>query len=71
MSKCQNLRPIVEDLIRTTHLMSKELERLVDRVEQTVGHLGYTPQFSVVASETTELLARTKKLAFATANDRA
>jgi len=71
VSKCQNLRPIVEDLIRATHLMAKELERLVDLVEQSVSHLGYTPQFSVVASEMTELLARTKKLANTTATEAA
>ena len=71
MSKCQNLRPIVEDLIRATQLLAKELERLTDRVEQSIGHLGYTPQFSVVASQMTELLARTKKLALTGASDAA
>ena len=71
MSKCQNLRPIVEDLIRATQLLAKELERLTDRVEQSVGHLGYTPRFSVVASETAELLVRAKQLAHAGAGDSA
>ena len=71
MSKCQNLRPVVEDLIRAMHLLAKEMERLADRVEQSVGHLGYTPRFSVVASETTELLTRVKKLAHATTGDAA
>jgi hypothetical protein len=63
VSKRQNLRPVVEDLIRATHLLAKELERFTDRVEQSVGHLGFTPQFSVVASETTELLARVRRFA--------
>jgi hypothetical protein len=71
VSKCQNLRPIVEDLIRATHLLAKELERLSERVEQSVGHLGYTPQFSVVASETTELLLRAKSLAQTAESDAA
>jgi hypothetical protein len=58
-------------LIRATHLLAKELERLSDRVGQSVGHLGYTPEFSVVASETAELLVRVKKLAHAAASDAA
>ena len=71
MSNCQNMRPIVEDLIRATHLLAKELEKLTAKVEQSVGHLGYTPQFSVVASEMTELLSRTKKHANTTMTDAA
>jgi hypothetical protein len=71
VSKYQSLRTIVEDLIQGTHLLAKEMERLTDRVEQSVGHLGYTPQFSVVGSEMTELLARTKNLTRATPNDAA
>jgi hypothetical protein len=65
------MQPIVEDLIRATHLLAKELERFTSRVEQSMGHLGYTPEFSVVASETAELLVRAKKLARATASDAA
>ena len=61
MSKCQNLRPIVEELIRATHLLAMEMERLTARVEQSTGHLGYTPVFSVVASETSVLLTRMRK----------
>jgi hypothetical protein len=57
------LRPIVVDLIQATHQLAKELERLASRVEQSIGHLGYTPEFSVVASETAELLVRAKTLA--------
>jgi hypothetical protein len=63
VSKCQNLRPIVEDLIRATHLLAKEMERLTARMEQSMGHVGYTPEFSVVVSETSELLTRVKRLA--------
>ena len=71
MSKCQNLRPIVEDLIRATQQLAKELERLTERVEQSAGHLGYTPRFSVVASETAELLIRMKQLGHPGASDAA
>lgn len=63
MSDIEPLRQIVEDLIRAQQLQAKELERLVGRIEQSVGHLGYTPEFGVVASEMSELLVRTKKLA--------
>jgi hypothetical protein len=63
VSKCKNLRPIVEDLIRATHLLAKEMERLTARAEQSMGHLGYTSEFSVVVSETSELLTRVRKLA--------
>jgi hypothetical protein len=68
VSNTEGLMPIIQDLIRATHLMAKELERFVSRAEQSIGHVGYVPQFNVIASEMTELLARTKKLALV-AND--
>ncbi len=57
------LRTIVEDLIQVSHLQAKELEKLVEHVQQVAGRLGDSHQFSVVASELSELLVRIKKLA--------
>ena len=63
MPYSEELRQIVEDLIRAAHLQARELERLVERIEQLTGHLGYEPEFGVVAGELTELLVRAKRLA--------
>jgi hypothetical protein len=65
MPDCEELRAIVEDLIQAAHLQAKELERLVDHVQQVAGRLGYSHQFSVVASELSELLVRIKKAGLA------
>ena len=65
MPDCEELRAIVEDLIQVAHLQAKELERLVDHVQQVAGRLGYSHQFSVVASELSELLVRIKKAGLA------
>ena len=62
MPDYEELRAIVEDLIQVAHLQAKELERLVDRVQQVAGRLGDSHQFSVVASELSELLVRIKKV---------
>jgi hypothetical protein len=62
MADYESLRQVVEDLIGVMHLQAKELEKLVDRVEQVAGHLGYQHQFSVVASELSELHLRIKNL---------
>jgi hypothetical protein len=58
----EQLRQIVEDTIEVMHLQAKELEKLVEHVEQVAGHLGYQHQFSVIASELSELHVRIKKL---------
>ena len=71
MSDIEPLRQIVEDLIRAEHLQAKGLEGLVARIEQSIGHLTHTPEFGVVASELSELLLRTKKLAQPTVEDSA
>ena len=71
MRNCQKTQPILMDLIQATHLLAKEVERFTSRVEQSVGHLGYTPQFSVVVSQTAELLNRARKLSEAGASDAA
>ena len=62
MTESEELRRIVEDLIGVMRLQAKELEKLVERVEQVAGHLGYHNQLSVVASELSELHVRAKKL---------
>jgi hypothetical protein len=62
-SKSEAVRQIVEDLIGVVHRQSKELEKLVERVEQATGRLAYQHQFSVIASELSELLVRIKNLA--------
>ncbi len=62
MPEKDELRAVVEDLIQVAHLQAKELEKLVDHVQQVAGRLGYSHQFSVVASELSELLVRVKKL---------
>jgi hypothetical protein len=62
MADCEPLRKVVEDLIEVMRLQTKELEKLVERVEQIAGHLAYQPQFSVVSSELSELRVRVQKL---------
>jgi hypothetical protein len=62
MAESEELRQIVEDLIGAMHLQAKELEKLVERVEQVAGHLGYQHQLSIVASELSELHVRVKNL---------
>jgi hypothetical protein len=62
MADGEQLRQIVEDLIEVMHLQAKELEKLVEHVEQVAGHLGYQHQLPVVASELSELHVRIKKL---------
>lgn len=63
MGPCEELRPIVEDLAQAVHQQAKELVRFADRVPQLTGHLGYTPEFGVVAAELSELLVRLRKSA--------
>jgi hypothetical protein len=41
MPESESLRQIVEDLIAVLHLQARELEKLVERVEQVAGHLGH------------------------------
>jgi hypothetical protein len=62
MSVVEGLRQIVEELIGTLHQQTRELERLVERVEQVVGHLGIAPEFGAVGSELAALHVRVKKL---------
>jgi predicted RecB family endonuclease len=63
MANRDELRQIVEDLIGIMHTQAKEVEKLVEHVQQVAGHLEYQHQFSVIASELSELQVRLKKLA--------
>jgi hypothetical protein len=63
MTDFEQLRAAVEELVAVLLLQAKELERLVGRIEQSVGHLGGTDQFPVVASELSELHRRVKEMA--------
>lgn len=62
MTQCEQLGRIVEDLVGVMHLQARELEKLVERVEQVAGRLGDAHQFSVIASELSELHVRIRKL---------
>ena len=63
MSQVEHLRRVVEDLIEVMHLQVKELETLLVDIEQSIGHLSFEPQFSVVASQLAELHHRVQHLA--------
>jgi hypothetical protein len=65
MSKLEELRQVVEELTGAVHTQAKQLERLVERIEQSTGPLALAPEFAIVAAETAALLVRLKKLAFA------
>lgn len=62
MTDYEPLRRVVEDLIDIMHVQTKDLEKLVLRVEQLAGRLDWQNQLSVVASELSELHVRIKKL---------
>lgn len=63
MEHQENLHKVVADLIDVMHLQAKELEKLVDHVQQVAGRLDYQHQFSLIASELSELHVRAQKLA--------
>ncbi|HKI35926.1 MAG TPA: hypothetical protein VKA46_28985 [Gemmataceae bacterium] len=62
MADYEQLRKVVEDLVQVMHVQAKDLEKLVEHIEQGTGHLGYQHQFSVVASALSELHLRVQKL---------
>ena len=62
MNDIEAVRKIVEDLIEIMHVQAKQLEKLVVHVEQVTARLSNESQFSVVASELSELQVRIKKL---------
>jgi hypothetical protein len=63
VSEFEELRQVVEELTAAVHTQAKQLERLVERIEQSTGPLGLVPEFGIVAAETAALLVRLKKLA--------
>jgi hypothetical protein len=62
MTRDDDLRRIVEDLIRVMHQQAKELERLADHVARPVGYPGDIPEFNIVAAELSELQVRLGRL---------
>jgi hypothetical protein len=62
MEHPENMQTIIGDLIGVMHMQAKELEKLVEHVQQVAGRLGYQHQFSVIASELSELHVRALKL---------
>jgi hypothetical protein len=69
MSDFEQLGRIVEELISVMQLQAKELEKLVEHVQQVAGHIGYRHQLSAIASELSELHYRIKKLTADPAKD--
>ena len=62
MEHQENLQTILTDLIGVMHVQAKELEKLVEHVQQVAGRLDYQHQFSVIASELSELRVRAQQL---------
>jgi hypothetical protein len=62
MAQYEQLRQVVEDLVEVMHLQTKQLEQLVERVEQVAGHLGFESRLSVIASELSEIHRRVQRL---------
>jgi hypothetical protein len=62
MAEYEQLRQVVEDLVEVMHLQTKQLEQLVERVEQVAGHLGFENRLSVIASELSEIHRRVQRL---------
>ena len=62
MYRDEELRLVVEDLIRVMHEQTRELESLVDHLAQTVGRVPDRADLSVVRSELAALHVRAKKL---------
>ncbi|MHB1037132.1 MAG: hypothetical protein ACYC35_20995 [Pirellulales bacterium] len=64
MPEIDQVLTVVDDLIEVLHLEAKELEKLVNHVEQVTTPLPNAHQFSVVASELIALHQRVKRLSF-------
>jgi hypothetical protein len=62
MLDIDQLAQVVEELIAVMHLQAKELEKLVERIEQVTTRLDHGKQLSVIASELSALQQRIKDL---------
>ena len=62
MYRDEELRVVVEGLIRVMHEQSRELETLVDHLAQAVGRVPDQGDLSVIRSELAALHVRAKKL---------
>jgi len=58
----EELRMVVEDMIRVLHEQTRELEKLVEHLSQTVGRPPKNTDLSVSRSELAALHVRAKKL---------
>jgi hypothetical protein len=65
MYRDEELRLVVEDLVRVMHDQTRGLETLVDQLGQSVGRLPDGADLSVVRSELAALHVRAKKLVVA------
>lgn len=65
MHRDEELRMVVEDLIRVVHDQTRGLEKLVEHLGQTVGRLPEGADLSVLRSELAALHVRAKKLVVA------
>jgi len=62
MHRDEELRLVVENLVRVMHDQTRSLEALVEHLGQAVGRLPDTADLSVARSELSALHVRAKKL---------
>ena len=62
MHRDEELRLVVEDLVRVMHDQTRNLEALVDHLAQTAGRVSGAADLSVIRSELSALHVRAKKL---------
>ena len=62
MSRDEELRMLVEDLVHVLQKQAADLEKLTDHLAQYVGRLPDGPDLAVLRSELTGLHVRAKKL---------
>lgn len=58
----EELRMLVEDLVRVTHQQSREMEKLVEHIGQSIGRLPELGDLSILGSELSALHIRARKL---------
>lgn len=62
MHRDEEVRMVVEDLIRVMHLQTRGLEKMLEHLGQSIGKLPEGADFSVLGSELAALHVRAKKL---------
>jgi hypothetical protein len=58
----EELRMLVEDLIRVSHQQSREMEKLVEHIGRSIGRLPELGALSILGSELSSLHLRARKL---------